>query len=136
MKILENWNIYISLILILVAVFVLIVHYRKHEKPKIIKRVELMEGMVVKMLPTTQSHERLPYYAKIIYYNAHAKKGEVIVTTSIPGRHKLDMIVGENWEYHKSRMIPCGMWHEKPYTTALHTYEDLLHNQPFMSKIK
>lgn len=61
-------------------------------------------GRIIKMEVASRSHVVNPYYAEIIYYNPHAKDGEVKMKTRIPYQHSLDWTVGSNWEYHLPRV--------------------------------
>ena len=78
------------------------------------------EGQILKMAVASRSHVRHPYYVLVTYYNENAIIGEIKMTTTIPGEHSLNMIVGSNWEYHRPRMTIMG-------TNATHGY--LLKNQ-------
>lgn len=94
--------------------------FRK-QKNKVTARVSSFRtGIILKVYPASRSHVKNPYYVEILYFNQYAKVGEIIMTTNIPGEHKLDMIVGSNWEYHYPRLEIIG------YKTE---FEYLLYNQ-------
>lgn len=78
-------------------------------------------GQILKMKPGPSSHVRSPYYVEILFYNPDAKQGEIIMTTNIPGLHKLDIKVGAMWDYHLPRMTIIG---------AKEKFGRLLINQP------
>jgi len=65
-------------------------------------------GDIIKMDVASRSHVTEPYYVFCEEYNPHAKEGEVKMVTSIPGRYKIKMYVGSNWEYHSPRMTKIG----------------------------
>lgn len=65
-------------------------------------------GNILKMNPTSRSHVKTPYYVEVVYYDENAIKGQTKMITSIPGHHRCDMIVGNNWEYHLQRMSIMG----------------------------
>lgn len=66
-------------------------------------------GQILKMKPASRSHVHWPYYVEVLFYNPDAKDGEIIMTTNIPGGHKLDIRMGVNWEYHYPRMKIVGV---------------------------
>lgn len=69
---------------------------------------DFYEGCIIKMDVASRSHVFKPYYVECIYFNPNAKDGETIMETYIPGNHRLRMVVGSNWEYHKPRMTVIG----------------------------
>jgi uncharacterized OB-fold protein len=75
-------------------------------------------GQILKMSPG--AHTKKPYYVIVVYFNGNAKHGQIIMTTSIPGQHECNMVVGSNWEYHHKRMTIIA-------TESSHSH--LLYNQ-------
>lgn len=76
------------------------------EKVRLISISELYVGLIIKMAPGY--HTKKPYYVEVVYLNKNARQGERLMTTNIPGQHKCDMKIGENWNYHHSRMTIMG----------------------------
>jgi len=79
-------------------------NFFKKKQPAIIGFFKV--GQVIQM--SKGYHTKNPYYVEIVYYNENARNGETIMETSIPMRHKLRMVVGNNWEYHRKRMTIIG----------------------------
>jgi len=90
------------------------------KKSPVIALNSFREGMILEM--SAGYHTRKPYYVEVIYFNPQAGYGDIIMTTNIPGKHSLDMRIGNNWEYHYRRMTFIGYKRE---------FGHLLKNQKF-----
>lgn len=76
------------------------------ERTPTVRENQFEVGQIIKMSPGY--YTKNPYYVEVVYYNPTAKEGQVKMTTNIPGHHKLDMRIGNNWEYHYRRMTIVG----------------------------